>query len=964
MFRALVTYLLVFCGTLFSQVNVDFELTAPGAYNTANAVSGWTVSSRTYSGGCTAPAVWTPGSPEFSVHSTPVFGIPIFSVLPQSPLGGNNIVQLNDYYTGTSNVTRLAQTFTVPSSGNCLFAYSVAGLYNSFSHLCCEQPNLNIIVKDCSGFVLPLLSRNLTPPGPFCPGSIFNFNITNTISWYNWQTFYLNLTPYAGWCLTIEIICNDCSDGQHAGSSFFDAVWLTPNGAVTYPGNPANPLLYPPIGVGFCYGSNIASINAPPGYASYSWICPGPNGCGPLQNSQLNAYTPIPGTVYTVNLTSYSGYTTSATYTLSPTQTSIVAINSLPSCPLASNGSATVLATGSGGGYTYSWYNSAGQLVATTQTVNNLSPGIYSVVVNGCSPVSATVAVGTRTANPYYSFQYYCNNQSAFLISPPGGSNYQWYDNLTAVTASLGGTATSYTAPAPTNGSLFRVAFTATTGCRDSVTYMLSATPPGTINIISNKQICQNGTDGAVSFSVIPAANSPAATNSFSVWSLPGPVSFSNSSVPSVITSFTINNLNAFTNYSISASDGYCTYSRTVTPNLYNSTSFIPFANTSSVCPGQSVLVQTSSSPTIPFQQLSQYTYTWSPSNFLSAVNQPSVLITPTAGPGINTLTYTVSFSNTVTNCPINAATLSVVVVNLPTPTISPIPNLCANSAQYFINANPPGGVFYNAPNVSPGGIITPPFVYPGFYSFAYSLLPNTCVASAVGYFTVSPQPTLSISGGNVICEGNSANLFAFGGLNFLWNNGATGYSVSVSPTTTTLYSVLGTNTITGCSALFTTTVSVNPRPSISVSGVSQICTGGTTTLTVIGTNLAYYWNTGSSSSVIAVTPSITTNYTVFGTNSNYCTNKAVITVAVDACTGIIQQEDAESRLIIYPNPTTGIFYVEVSSNTLIRVSDNLGRTILEQNFDPGKQSVDLSAFSNGVYFLKCGEKVIRVIKE
>src|SRR5690606_33154447 len=68
--------------------------------------------------------------------------------------------------------------------------------------------------------------------------------------------------------------------------------------------------------------------------------------------------------------------------------------------------------------------------------------------------------------------------------------------------------------------------------------------------------------------------------------------------------------------------------------------------------------------------------------------------------------------------------------------------------------------------------------------------------------------PAVSITGKNTICQGNSTTLTASGADTYSWSQGATTFSTSLNPTATTVYSLTGTYTATGCSSV--TTVFVN----------------------------------------------------------------------------------------------------------------------------------------------------------
>ncbi|AWI26209.1 LamG-like jellyroll fold domain-containing protein [Flavobacterium pallidum] len=82
-------------------------------------------------------------------------------------------------------------------------------------------------------------------------------------------------------------------------------------------------------------------------------------------------------------------------------------------------------------------------------------------------------------------------------------------------------------------------------------------------------------------------------------------------------------------------------------------------------------------------------------------------------------------------------------------------------------------------------------------------------------------------------------------------------------------------------------TLTVVPRPTIGISGLTTVCNGGSTTLTATGAT-SYSWspstglNTSTGSTVIA-TPSATTTYTVTGINSSNCSNSQTVTVTVNS---------------------------------------------------------------------------------
>ena len=148
--------------------------------------------------------------------------------------------------------------------------------------------------------------------------------------------------------------------------------------------------------------------------------------------------------------------------------------------------------------------------------------------------------------------------------------------------------------------------------------------------------------------------------------------------------------------------------------------------------------------------------------------------------------------------------------------------------------------------------------------------------------FTILPSTiyTPAVSGVNTICLGQSTTLTASGGVSYNWSpGGLTSAAVTVSPATTTTYSVTGTNS-SGCTGTTTYVVTITTLP-VSAAGSATICSGQSTTLTSSG-GTTYSWSPGgASASPITVSPASTTTYTVTGTTSG-CNGTATVTVNVN----------------------------------------------------------------------------------
>jgi hypothetical protein len=874
---SLILFGLLFYSGVFSQaVNIDFEASSPGTYSTSNAVSGWTLSSQTAS--CNSSASWTPGSAEFSVVATPVISFPTIGNIPNSPLGGTNVVSLNNS-TANSSKTKLSQTFSVNPSLT-LIQCAFAGVWEGYtSHQCCEQSGFLILLKDQSGNLLACTNYSYAP-GTGCSFGSTTYSTTSTTAWSNWQVKYFDLTPYVGSLVTIEIISTDCSYGDHFGTTFFDVKFV--GQIICYCLSYSNPQI---TSVNFCPGSNIAQLNAPFGYPAYQWFAPGTGSVAAPQGtmSTLTVTNPISNSVYTVMMLSAAGCVFTSTLMIVSSSVSIAGIGSSSSCIGGASGSATVYGNGSGTGYTYAWYNSTNSLVSTNSVANNLPAGIYSITLMaagsqsaGCGTASATLAIGTNTGGLISKLKPFCNTEA--YLSYPGGTNYQWYNNLSPITASLGGTASSYTVTNPTNGGIYHLTYITSQGCQDSLKITLVSVSPGTLILVSNPVICQGATNGSVALTMYAAPGAVGGNNWFTLSSTGTTSPYSSSVNPTSSTTFSANNLSAGGTYTVNAFDGSCKYGLgfTVMPYLFDYT--LSLTPSPTVCSGSSIIGG------INTTNQAAYTYSWSPNTFLASNSSsfPFITITPTAASGsLNTLIYTIVVTPTSISCPLTK-TLAVTAASLLTPTISSIPILCDYSANYSIQVNPSGGTFFsgtNSPIGATSGILTPSLANLGSNNFNYVLSAGACVINASSSYTIQSVP-LNVSSSATIFCGQSLTLSATGADTYSWNNSVSTSSMVVTPLNTSTYIVVGTNTITSCSKTASLQITVNPSLNISIMGNNFICAGVTTSLTASGAN-SYTWSNGNVGNPLIISPQATTIYTVTGTAINGCTNTAIKTQSV-----------------------------------------------------------------------------------
>jgi hypothetical protein len=144
--------------------------------------------------------------------------------------------------------------------------------------------------------------------------------------------------------------------------------------------------------------------------------------------------------------------------------------------------------------------------------------------------------------------------------------------------------------------------------------------------------------------------------------------------------------------------------------------------------------------------------------------------------------------------------------------------------------------------------------------------------------------PTITLSTTTpTICSGETIVINAAGATTYMWNDGSTGASVSDQPYNNTIYTVVGTNTLTGCKSTATQAVVVKQTPNLSVFAFPPVvCAGKPVSLQASGAD-TYAWSTGGFGPNISATPAANTSYQVSGTGSNNCVATAIVQVVVNA---------------------------------------------------------------------------------
>ncbi len=208
------------------------------------------------------------------------------------------------------------------------------------------------------------------------------------------------------------------------------------------------------------------------------------------------------------------------------------------------------------------------------------------------------------------------------------------------------------------------------------------------------------------------------------------------------------------------------------------------------------------------------------------------------------------------------------------------------------------------------------------------------CQDSSTALVTEFPSPVVDLGGDTSACDdlvldaGNT-------GASFLWSSGETTQSIFV--TSSGFYSVT-VESAQGCETIEEVEVTINPSPSIDLGPNVTLCVEeGETAVLAAGSQFQFYnWNTGETTSNILIggygIPVGAQNFSVIVTDANGCTGGDTVKVNFVSCwpTGI--SDDNTSSLIVYPNPSQGIFSIELNTATPsiseLYISDLQGRLI------------------------------------
>lgn len=558
------------------------------------------------------------------------------------------------------------------------------------------------------------------------------------------------------------------------------------------------------------------------GASTYTW------NPGALTGANVTV-TPASTTIYTITGTNSVGCTATQTLNLGVGTTPTIGISA--SSTICEGTATTLTATG---GTSYTW--NPGALSGSSVSVSPVTSTIYTVTVDNASGCAAnnTVAITvnptptiTATSDPVIL----CGGQTATLTAS-GASTYTWNPG-----AMSGSTLTV----SPTVTTVYTVAATSSLGCIGSGTVNLKVSPNPTVTTSASPSVICSGNSSTLT------ANGAASYT----WN-PGALTGN-----SVVVNPTVTTI-----YSVSGNNGLgCIVTETVSLTVNITPTVTASASPIAMCAGNQATLTANGATN----------YTWSP----GALSGATVVVTPTA-----TTTYTVDGDNG-TACISSQSVMVVIAV----PSISISASSTVLCAPGSITLTASGGSTYTW---SPVASLTASVTDSPTVTTTYTVTSDNgagCIGTQTITVIVSTPPTLTVSASSTtICAGSSTTLTANGASTYTWNPGAlTGTSVSVTPGTTTTYTVDGDNGV-GCVASETITINVNPTPSLTITPSSTVlCSAGSVTLTASGST-TYTWNPGGATTASIVdSPTVTTTYTVSSDNASGCIGTQTVTVNVSS---------------------------------------------------------------------------------
>ena len=511
-----------------------------------------------------------------------------------------------------------------------------------------------------------------------------------------------------------------------------------------------------------------------------------------------------------------------------------ITINPLPvvaiSGPTSVCSGSSVTLTGTSGGTSQWYYNGAIIPSATTNTYVATIAGVYNMTKTNLSGCVDSAAVGRTlivnalpTVTASATASTLCAGDMVTLTGG-GAASYAWDNGVVDGVAFASSTATT----------IYSVVGTDLNGCTNATSLMLTINAlPTVTGSASASPLCDGDMvtltgGGATSY----------------VWD------------NSVVDGVAFASSTSTTAYNVVGTDGNgCTNVASVILTVNALPTVTASSTAAAVCAGGSVTLTGGGATS----------YAWDN----SVVD--GVAFTPAS-----TLTYNVT--GTDANGCVNTASTTVTVNTLPTVTgAASSSTLCAGD---MVTLTGGGATSYAWDNSAVDGVAFASTTATTTYNVV-GTDGNGCTNTASVTLTVNALPTVTATASvSSICIGDSVNVTGGGAVSYAWDNSVVD-GVMFAPTDTTTYTVIGTDA-NGCMNTASTTIVVNPLPTVTASvNNDTVCSGSMITLTGGGAT-SYTWDNGATNAV-AFAATVSTGYTVIGTDVNGCKNSDSVYVMVNA---------------------------------------------------------------------------------
>jgi len=853
-------------------VNEDFEAspsstsTTPGVGSVGTTLAGWTVSQGQNNSSCTMGGCCpTAGGNDVWVRQTPWATGTTIGTIPNSPFGGTKVLQMNDQNVNVGEVVRIQQTFPVAAT-NALFRLAYMAQMDGTGHSCCDQPFMKITMLNCTNAPLACPSLSVNAPGPSCASTMPSGWSTNT-SGYSyttaWQLYSLDLTPYIGSCVTIQITVGDCTGWGHHGMAFIDAMC---DPMVVNVNNVPFPAGASIVAAGACAAT--ATVVAPPGLGPYTWN--GPAGSG-VTNNPNQSFTTSVGGAYTLSMNppgSCAPITRTVNLTFAPPPIAgFTTANVCTSYTITNTGSAAPAVQS----YSFTGPGAPASYTTTSPTSTVSFPGagtytVYQTIANtaSCVVTQSLVINVPNGPNPAFTTPSYtqCLTGNAFTFNATTAAGTHTYNFSPAAGAPATGNTNNYGPVNFTAPGTYTVTHTITNaGCTAQTTSVVVLNPDPTPTANNTGPVCVGG-------SVTINGTGGGTYN----WS--GPSGFTSAAQNNTLTGLGVANGGVYT---VTVTLNGCT--ATTTTNLIIATATAAANNTGPYCAGQ----------TIQLNGTAGATYTWTGPGFNSNLQNPTIAGATTAMAG--TYNFTVDFGG----CQANGST-NVTVNALPTPTAANNGPLC-EGATLMLAGSPAVTYTWTGPNSFGSPLQSPninnvTLAANGTYTFAVTDA-NNCSNSITTNVVINSNPTPVVNNPS-LCENQTISLTANGGSTYNWS-GPGGFTSNLQnptiPNATTAMSGVYTVTVTtagGCVNTANANVAVTPAPTPSIVTNSPICINNILMLSATG-GVSYQWTgpNGFFSSVQNPTVNAnTTNYSgtyqVTVTDGNGCSASTTATAQIN----------------------------------------------------------------------------------